>query len=85
NTIRLTTHESGDEVLSLTDAMEIEVTLDENTFLAASADVTVRVGGETQPLAMEPEEITTEAVKTLARRIYPLLDEDTHAVIRKGL
>ncbi len=85
NTIRLTTHESGDEVLSLTDAMEIEVTLDENTFLAAGADVTVRVGGEAQPLAMEPEEITTEAVRTLARRIYPLLDEDTHAVIRKGL
>lgn len=85
NTIRLTTHESGDEVLSLTDAMEIEVTLDENAFLAGSADVSVRVGGEMQQPAMEPEEITPETAGTLAKRLYPLLDEDTIAAIRKGL
>lgn len=85
NTIRLTTHERGDEVLTLTDAIEIGVTLDENEFLAGSADVTVRVGGDVQPPALEPEEITPETAGTLAQRLYPLLDEDTIAAIRKGL
>ncbi|MGN0777274.1 MAG: hypothetical protein ACI4MM_11425 [Candidatus Ventricola sp.] len=85
NTICLTTHESGDEVLSLTDAMEIEVTLDENTFFAGSADLTVHVGGDAQLLALEPEPITPQAIQNLARRIYPQLDEDTQAAIRKGL
>ena len=85
NTIRLTTHESGDEVISLTDAIEIGVTLDENDFLAGSADVTVRVGGDMQMPALEPEEITPETAGALARRLYPLLDEDTIAAIRKGL
>lgn len=85
NTIRLTTHESGDETLSLTDAMELEVTLDENVFLAGSADVTVHVGGDMQRPAMEPEEITPETAGTLAARLYPQLDEDTMAAIRKGL
>ena len=86
NTIGLTTHESGDGVLSLTDAIEIGITLDENTFLEGSADVTVRVGGEDmQRPGMEPEEITPEAAGTLAARIYPQLDEDTQAAIRKGL
>ena len=85
NTIRLTTHESGDEALSLTDAMELEVTLDENVFLAGSADVTVHVGGDMQRPAMEPEEITPETAGTLAARLYPQLDEDTMAAIRKGL
>ena len=85
NTIRLTKHESGDEALSLTDAMELEVTLDENVFLAGSADVTVHVGGDMQRPAMEPEEITPETAGTLAARLYPQLDEDTMAAIRKGL
>ena len=85
NTIRLTTHESGDEFIELTDAMEIGVTLDENDFLAGSADVTVRVGGDVQKPAMEPEEITPETAGALARRLYPQLDEDTMAAIRKGL
>ena len=85
NTIRLTTHESGDEALSLTDAIEVEVTLDENTFLAGSADVTVRMGGDVQRPAMAPEEITPETAARLAQRIYPQLDEDTTAAIRKGL
>ena len=85
NTIRLTTHESGDETLSLTDAMELEVMLDENVFLAGSADVTVHVGGDMQRPAMEPEEITPETAGTLAARLYPQLDEDTMAAIRKGL
>ena len=55
-------------------------------FLAErSADVTVCVGGEMQKPAMEPEEITPETAGTLAQRLYPLLDEDTIAAIRKGL
>ena len=85
NTIRMTTHERGDEALSLTDAIEVEMTLDENTFLAGSADVTVCVGGEMQKPAMEPEEITPETAGALAQRLYPQLDEDTIAAIRKGL
>ena len=72
-------------MLTLTDAIEIGVTLDENEFLAGSADVTVRVGGDVQPPALEPEEITPETVGTLAQRLYPLLDEDKIAAIRKGL
>lgn len=85
NTIRLTTHESGDEVISLTDVIEIGVTLDDNDFLAGSADVTVRVGGDMQMPALEPEEITPETAGALAKRLYPLLHEDTIAAIRKGL
>ena len=85
NTLRLTTHESGDEFIELTDAIEIGVTLDENDFLAGSADVTVRVGGDVQMPAPEPEEITPETAGTLAARLYPLLHEDTIAAIRKGL
>ena len=85
NTIRLTTHETGDEEIRLTDAMELEVTLEGNTFLAGSAEVTVRVGGDVQRPAMTPEEITPETIRTLAARIYPQLGEDTLAIIRKGL
>ena len=48
-------------------------------------DVTVRVGGDAQQPALEPEKITPETVGTLAQRLYPLLDEDTIAAIRKGL
>ena len=35
--------------------------------------------------AFKPEEITPETAGTLAQRLYPLLDEDTIAAIRKGL
>lgn len=85
NVIRLTTHERGDDAIELTDAIELEVTLDENAFLAGSADVTVRVGGGVQRPALTQQEITTEAVRTLAKRLYPQLEEDTKAAIRKGL
>lgn len=85
NAIRLTTHESGDEMIELTDEVTLEIKLDENTFLAGSADVAVRVGGAVQRPALAQEEITPEAAQTLAGRLYPQLDEDTKAAIRKGL
>lgn len=85
NVIRLTTHERGDDAIELTDAIELEVTLDENAFLAGSADVTVCVGGGVQRPALTQQEITAGAVRTLAKRLYPQLEEDTKAAIRKGL
>lgn len=90
NTLRLTTHESGDEAIELSDVIELDVTLDENPFLAGGAEVTVRVDGaqrsaEGQHPAEGPEEMTPEAARTLAQRLYPLLDEETKAMIREGL
>ena len=85
NTIRLTTHESGDEAISLSDTIELSVTLDENAFLSGGAEVTVRMGGEAQPAAMQAEQITQETAKALAKRLYPLLNNNTLETIRKGL
>lgn len=85
NAIRLTTHERGDEAIELTDAIAFSVTMDENAFLAGSADVTLRMGGSVQRPAMTPEAITRQTAQALARRLYPLLDDDTKAAIQKGL
>lgn len=81
--IRMTTHDAGDENISLTDEMTVEAVMDEKTFLNAQADVSMIVGGtKTMPSGsvesvetMPAEELLDSAARDLAKSIYPYLSE----------
>ncbi len=85
NVIRMTTHESGDETLSLSDEITFEVVLDSNTFLAGSADVKLRAGGEKTQVFPEAEQISETSAKALAQKIYMQLGEKAKENIQNGL
>jgi len=91
NTIRMTTHEAGDEVISLTDAVTLDAEMDGNTFLAAKADVRMEIGGD----ALEWASVSNEesqldsaasfAAEELSAAVYRTLDEKEKAKAQKGL
>jgi len=85
NVIRLTTHEEGDDALSLSDEIIFEVVLDSNTLLAGSANVTLRAGGEKTKEYPEAEKIDESSAKALAQSIYRQLEEKTKEKIQSGL
>ncbi|MBQ7784800.1 MAG: hypothetical protein IJ381_01440 [Clostridia bacterium] len=97
NVIRLTTHEAGDAVFSLTDAVTLEAKMDENTFLAAKADMKMEIGGEEpENKADSSAESITEArmtldsaaaasVKELSAAVYQTLNDTERAKAQKGL
>lgn len=85
NVIRMTTHESGDETLSLSDEITFEVVLGSNTFLAGSADVKLRAGGEKTQVFPEAEQISETSAKALAQKIYMQLGEKAKENIQNGL
>lgn len=81
--IRLTTHEGGDEAVSLTDAVSLEVVLDGNTFLTGSADVSLCAGAQVQPMQAQPMDDGT--AMALARAIWRQLDDAVKEKIQSGL
>ena len=81
NAIRLTTQESGNACIALTDEITVDVKMDSNTFLAGGMQVSAVIGGEAPQLApLMPE--TTEA---LSAKIYHQLGEKTRGKIADGL
>ena len=91
NVIGITTHEAGDEILRVTDAMTIEAVMDENTFLKAGADFDMEIGGTIDHVqapagdGMTPEEAMGEAVRGMASSVYPLLDANSRKKAENGL
>lgn len=81
HTIRLTTQESGNEQIALSDAITVEVVMDGNAFLAAGADVSASIGGEAPSLA----EAAPATAQELSARIYRQLGEDERKAIAEGL
>ena len=81
NVLRLTTQESGNARIELTDEITADVKMDSNTFLAGGMQVSAVIGGEAPQLAtLMPE--TTEA---LSAKIYRQLDDKTRGKIAEGL
>lgn len=85
HTLRLTTHEDGDEAIALQNELALELTLDGTPFLAGSAALTLTVGGEERPAQPDARAITPQEIEALAAGLYQRLDPDTLAEIGKGL
>ena len=85
NVIRLTTAETDDAPIELTDEITFDVTLDSNTFLRGSADVRLCVGGETEQDMQNLQAMDETTAKTLASAIYRTLDEKTKNTLEEGL
>ncbi len=94
NVIRITTSEASDEPLCLTDDVSLEIVMDENTFAAGSAALTMTVGGESHVVPVlanaaaegaELSEAVLHAVQELAAGLYRQLDEGAQEKIQKGL
>ena len=83
--IRLTTTETADAPIELTDAITLDVTLDGNAFLRGSADVCVRAGGEDVEMPQNLQAMDEAAAKELAKKIYRTLDEKTKNTLEEGL
>jgi len=93
--IRMTTHDAGDDELSLTDEMTLEAVMDDQTFLAAKADIGFTVGNpknmaesDTVHPEGETEELSgmlSDAVRDLAKAIYPHLSENARKKTTAGL
>ncbi|MBQ2990365.1 MAG: hypothetical protein IJD60_03630 [Clostridia bacterium] len=95
NVIRMTTHEAGDEVFAVSDAITLEAVMDENAFLTARMDIAMNIGAQDAPAlpqSAEPagegktlDEALKDAVRELAFSVYQTLDEKTLENIRKSL
>lgn len=96
NVIRMTTHESGDEVIGLTDEMTLEAVMDENAFLTAGAKVSMEIGADVAPavsaqeaaLPLETASLDAamgEAVRDLAAAVYRTLEGTALETVGKGL
>lgn len=94
--IRLTTHESGDEMISLTDDVTFSAVMDDNTFLDAGTEMRMTIGAQGEMLAPLPpaaqgtdERLTDtalqEAIANLAARTFRMLDQTDREKARKGL
>lgn len=83
--IRITTHESGDDVLSLTDEVTLSVVMDEKTAFDGAAAIRMTIGGEVnaapaagaQPGAQTASQAVSCAVREMSRRIFETLGEET--------
>lgn len=97
NVIRITTSEASDnpdEPLCLTDNVSLELVMDENTFAAGSAALTMTVGGESRVIPVKADaaaqdaehgEAVERAVQELAAGLYRQLDEGAQQKVQKGL
>jgi len=81
--IRLTTKETAQTSIELTDAITLDVTLDGNAFLRGSADVRMCVGGEEPEMPENLNAMDEAAAKVLAKEIYRTLNEKE--TLEKGL
>ena len=95
NKITLTTHEAGDAVIALGDEITLELVMDENTCLAAGADVRMQLGGERPEIAAaaaaKPADAGTAAdaveaeIRAMAAKLYPHLSENAKEKVSSGL
>ena len=87
NVIRLTTHDGGDEAISLTDSVTLKAVMDDNTFLNAKMEAAICAGGEAmQAQADAPAfSLSDDAAAALAARIYPQLPQAARDKAEKGL
>ncbi len=83
--IRLTTTETENAPIELTDEITLDVTLDSNTFLSGRADVRMLFGGKAQQIPENLQEMDESSAKALAKGIYRLLDEKTKNNLEEGL
>ena len=92
--IRMTTHDAGDENIGFTDEISVEAIMDEKTFLNAQANVRMAVGKEkseqtvdvqTAGENVQAEEAMSEAVRDLAKKIYPHLSEKAKKKTVEGM
>jgi len=83
--IRLTTTEADNAPIELTDEITLDVTMDGNAFLAGSADVHMRVGGEAAQITQNLQAMDEASARTLAKKIYRTLDEKTQINLEEGL
>jgi len=95
NQFSLTTHESGDDAIALHDKVTLEVTMDENLFIAGSADVQMQIGGEKPERAIAPAAEPADAgmiaeaveaeIRSMAAKLYPHLSESAKEKVSSGL
>lgn len=85
NTIRLTTTETADAPIELTDEITFDVTLDSNTFLSGGADVRIAVGGEAPETPQSLQAMDEASARALAKEVYRTLDEKTKNTLEEGL
>ncbi|MBR4038735.1 MAG: hypothetical protein IKJ11_01400 [Clostridia bacterium] len=84
NVISLTT-KAPDEAIEISDEITFDVTLDGQAFLAGSADVTLRAGGEPAAIPGDLQTMDKAAAKALASAVYRQLDKNTLDTIHQGL
>ena len=82
--IRLSSREGQTENIEFTDEITLDVTMDSNTALSASAEMRVCAGSGALPESAA-QAITPDAARSLAAKVYEQLDEDTKSTIHKGL
>lgn len=85
HTIRLTTTETQQAPIELTDEIALDVTLDSNTFLRADANVRMHVGGEMPAMPQNLQAMDEASAKVLAKEIYRTLDDETKNTLEEGL
>ena len=83
--IRLTTAEAAGEAIELTDEITLNVTMDSNTFLAGSADVSMCVGGEADAVPEKLRAMDEASAMALVKDVYRMLDEKTKNSLEEGL
>lgn len=93
--ISMTTREADEALPTLTDSVTLDFKMDGNTLAAGSAQLSVRLGGESlvarekaQVREAEPQalsEAAQEAVLGIARRLWAQLDEADRKKITSGL
>ena len=95
NKISLTTNETANDVIALRDDVTLELIMDGNTCIAASADARLQMGGGVEAIptpadakAATAEEIADAAereIQSLAAALYPYLSEDAKEKAAGGL
>ena len=91
--IRLTTAESGNDAIDLTDAVTLSLVMDGNTVLDTAADTSMRIGGEVVLMADVPaaapqrtlEEALDDAVGRIAQSTYAQMDASVKKKVLQGL
>ena len=91
--IRLTTAESGNDVIELTDKITLSLVMDGNTVLDTAADTAMRIGGDAVQAAEVPaaaqgrtlEDALDEAVMKIAKAAYGQMDNAMKKKVLQGL
>ena len=93
NKISLSTHETDNEVIELGDQVTLELVMDENTCIAAGADVHMRLGGDAPDIRIAAETAPADGlqdaidseIEALSAALYPYLSKDAKEKAAAGL